>query len=77
MTNYSKRASESTVEDFILIAKSIPGVNFTPRDEVMLRGILTAEKITDGGIEVVFTDRTVVVASREINARYSRRKRHG
>lgn len=73
MTNYVKHASEDTVKDFILAVKSIVGVNLTPRDERMLGIFLTAEKITNGGIEIAFAPRKVAMASRDFSAQYSRR----
>lgn len=73
MTNYMEHASESTVTDFIFVAKHVAGVNLTPRDEFMLKSILTAEKVTNGGIEIVFTPRKVAMARRDFEAHYIRR----
>lgn len=73
MISYSKHASEDTVKDFILAVKSIAGVNLTSRDERMMESILTAEKVTGGGIEITFTPRKVAMANREFSAQYSRR----
>ena len=73
MTRYAKHASEDTVKDFILAVKSVFGVNLTPRDERMITSILTAEKVTDGGIEITFTPRKVTMENREFSAQYSRR----
>lgn len=66
-------ASEEAVRDFILAAKSIVGVNLTPRDERMLETYLIARKVTGGGIEVTFTPRKVAMANRDFSAEYSRR----
>lgn len=72
MISYAKHASEDTVKDFILAAKSIAGVNLTPRDERMLESYLVARKVT-GGIEITFTPRKVAMTSRDFSAQYSRR----
>ena len=73
MTGSEKHASKNTVKDFILAAKCIAGVNLTPREERMLEVVLVSEKITDGGIEVTFTERKITVASRDVRATYHRR----
>lgn len=77
MTNYSDHASEDTVKGFILAAKSISGVNLTPRDERMLKSYLVARKITDGGIEITFTASKVAMDSRDFSTQYGRRRRYG
>ena len=73
MTNLMKHASEDTVKDFIRAAKSIVGTNISAHDELMLKSILTAEKVTDGGIEITFTPCKVAVASHNFEAQFSRR----
>ena len=70
-------ASEDTVKDFILVAKSIAGVNLTPKDESMLKTILTSEKVTNGGIEITFTECKVAVDSCDFSTQYGRRRRYG
>lgn len=78
MSNFQiELASEDTVKDFILAAKSITGVNLTPRDESMLKRILTSEKVTNGGIEITFTESKVAVDSRDFSTQYGRRRRYG
>lgn len=70
-------ASEDTVKDFILAAKSIAGVNLTTRDESMLKRILTSEKVTNGGIEITFTECKVAIDSRDFSTQYGRRRCYG
>lgn len=73
MTSLMKHASEDAVNDFILAAKSIVGTNISAHDELMLKSILTAEKVTGGGVEVTFTPRKVAVVSQNFEAQFSRR----
>lgn len=78
MNNFqTKLASEDTVNDFVLAAKSIAGTNISAHDELMLKSILADEKVTGGGIEVTFIPRKITVASQDFEAQYSRRQNHG